>query len=939
MKPGNLILKLLALVALVNICQLSDSYAQGTAFSYQGQLTSGGSPVEGSYDLQFALYDTNAGGCAVAGPITNLATAISNGLFCACVDFGPGVFNGTPCWLDVAVRTNGASTFVELTPRQFLTATPYASYAASVPGLVVQTNANGSPNVIAGSGSNYVSGAWGATISGGGAPTSPNSVSANFGTVGGGDNNTASGANATVGGGINNTATNSDATVAGGINNTASANYATAGGGNNNTASGGSATVGGGYYNRASGGSATVGGGYYNKASGGSATVAGGNNNTAGGGSANVGGGLGNNAGGDISTVAGGYTNSASGIEATVGGGAQNTASGTWATIPGGSQNVASGLDSFAAGQQAQALHQGAFVWADSQNTLFASTNNDSFNVRAQGGVNFVTGTNSISLNGQPFASASAAGISLSGVLASWQTVSGTSQIAAPNASYLLTNNELDMLTLPSSPPVGAIVTVSGSGSNGWQAGVRVGEIIAGAQEPAGAVWTEQTSAPTSASWDCVASSADGSHLVAGDKGGIYTSTDFGTNWTQQTSAPSDSWTCVVSSSDGKHLAAVAWDDGIYTSTDFGTNWTKQPNAPSDWSWIASSSDGSHLVAMVNGGGVYTSINFGTNWTKQPNAPSDLWYSVASSSDGSHLVAVVEEASGIYTSINFGTNWTEQANSPSFGWLTVVSSADGSHLAAVVFQGGIYTSSNFGTNWTQLTNAPPANWNGIASSADGSHLVAVANPGVIYTSTDFGTQWTQQTSAPTSAYWNRVASSADGSHLVAVVSDGGIYTSVTTQLPFAGEMGTAAQFQYIGNGVWQPLGLPLAELPAVVVTNFESGVTLSGTFNSSSDRNVKQNFRPIAGPEILNKVAQLPLSQWSYKSDPVTRHIGPMAQDFKAAFNVGPDDKHIALMDESGVALAAIQGLNEKLKEKDAEITELKARLEKLERLVSTLEN
>jgi hypothetical protein len=60
-----------------------------------------------------------------------------------------------------------------------------------------------------------------------------------------------------------------------------------------------------------------------------------------------------------------------------------------------------------------------------------------------------------------------------------------------------------------------------------------------------------------------------------------------------------------------------------------------------------------------------------------------------------------------------------------------------------------------------------------------------------------------------------------------------------------------------------------------------------------------------------------------------------MAQDFHAAFDLnGSDDKHITTVDESGVALAAIQGLNEKLNEKDAEIAELKARLDALEKMV-----
>ncbi|MDQ6631806.1 MAG: tail fiber domain-containing protein [Verrucomicrobiota bacterium] len=116
------------------------------------------------------------------------------------------------------------------------------------------------------------------------------------------------------------------------------------------------------------------------------------------------------------------------------------------------------------------------------------------------------------------------------------------------------------------------------------------------------------------------------------------------------------------------------------------------------------------------------------------------------------------------------------------------------------------------------------------------------------------------------------------------------------------------------------------------------GLTVNGTFVSASDRHIKEKFEPLNSREVFDKVVSLPLSKWSYKQDSATRHLGPMAQDFYAAFGVGPDDKHIATVDADGVALAAIQGLNEKLndklKEKDSEIDLLKQRLEKLERIV-----
>jgi hypothetical protein len=88
---------------------------------------------------------------------------------------------------------------------------------------------------------------------------------------------------------------------------------------------------------------------------------------------------------------------------------------------------------------------------------------------------------------------------------------------------------------------------------------------------------------------------------------------------------------------------------------------------------------------------------------------------------------------------------------------------------------------------------------------------------------------------------------------------------------------------------------------------------------------------------VLAKVAALPVSRWNYKEDKTQEHIGPMAQDFHAAFAVGPDDKHITTTDEGGVALAAIQGLNEIVQQKDARINELEKRLADLEKVVQSL--
>ena len=115
-----------------------------------------------------------------------------------------------------------------------------------------------------------------------------------------------------------------------------------------------------------------------------------------------------------------------------------------------------------------------------------------------------------------------------------------------------------------------------------------------------------------------------------------------------------------------------------------------------------------------------------------------------------------------------------------------------------------------------------------------------------------------------------------------------------------------------------------------------------------SDRNVKKDFASVDARGILEKLAAMPITQWHYQwEDAVaTPHLGPMAQDFKAAFYPGRDDKSITTQEADGVALAAIQGLNQKveagsqrsearIQSLETENAELKQRLEKLERLMN----
>ncbi|HEY5909173.1 MAG TPA: tail fiber domain-containing protein [Verrucomicrobiae bacterium] len=124
-------------------------------------------------------------------------------------------------------------------------------------------------------------------------------------------------------------------------------------------------------------------------------------------------------------------------------------------------------------------------------------------------------------------------------------------------------------------------------------------------------------------------------------------------------------------------------------------------------------------------------------------------------------------------------------------------------------------------------------------------------------------------------------------------------------------------------------------IPEAVVFRVNGfGDVYGQSFNPSSDRGAKENLSRVDPSEVLEKVTALPISKWNFKGDETTPHFGPMAQDFHAAFGLGTDDKHIATVDADGVALAAIQGLNQKM---EAENAELKKRVAQLEQLVRNL--
>lgn len=400
-----------------------------SAFTYQGRLSSGGLPANGTFDIQFRLFTAPAGGSQLGGTQCLDNVAVSKGIFMVTLDFG-AQFNGSTRYLEIAVRQDvvagncNVGVLTTLAPRQAVTNAPQSATAAqgarpsatawdlivsgsralrSAYATTVGPSGFRSHNMTSGADVNSITPASiGSVIAGGGSTginnaDLPNTINGNFAAIsggefngvnaahsaigggfnntvnagatesfiGGGSGNTAGAANSAIGGGSGNTASGPYAVVSGGLGNQAIGNSSVVGGGQNGIASGGHSVVAGGFDGQATGGSSVVGGGVGNMASNLLATVAGGAQNQATGGQAAVGGGFGNIAGGTNSTIAGGFNNEAPGVASSIGGGNENIASGLGSCVPGGFLNDIAGDFSFGAGYRACTAYEGSFVWSD----------------------------------------------------------------------------------------------------------------------------------------------------------------------------------------------------------------------------------------------------------------------------------------------------------------------------------------------------------------------------------------------------------------------------------------------------------------------------------------------------------------------------------------------------------------------------------------------
>ena len=579
------------------LCTSGILRAQGTAFNYQGQFYDGGHPASGTYDFSFWIYDsTNNPGIILAGPVTNSAVAVTNGVFSVQMDFGPGVFTGLKNWLQIAVRTNGAAMFTNLSPRQQLTPVPYAIFAntaSNLTGSLPATQLAGTLPASAFTG--YTS-----TV-----------ALTNSGNVFGGTFNGAFGGTFTGnGGGVTNVNTASLTGVLTDAQLPANTAFV-----NSNQIFAGS--------NNFSGPNNFSGTNFFGGA----------NNFT------NL---YGNSFSGSFfgNGLVGWIVTNGTAVQAQIDHGylLTNPLLST-VTLP-GSPN---------AGDIVRISGAGAGGWRVAQNSgqsilgNFLSFSNS-------------TWTSPIAYGTlQAIASSSdgtkmAAVIYNGGILKSTDSGQTWSDASTYSTQWRDIASSADGTKLAAACSLGIYTSTDSGNTWGWSGaqalnwysiassadGTKLAAVVYGGQ-----IWTSTNGGTnwiardSSRNWVSIASSADGTTLVAAVyNGNIYTSSNGGVNWNARDS--SRNWYSVAASADGTKMVAAVLGGGIYTSVDSGANWTQSGAPSANWTCVTASADGERFAACVSNGGVYTSANSGVTWMQQ-NLPSEPWTAIVSSASGTHL--------------------------------------------------------------------------------------------------------------------------------------------------------------------------------------------------------------------------------------------------------------------------------------------------------------
>ncbi|MEI8291949.1 MAG: tail fiber domain-containing protein, partial [Verrucomicrobiota bacterium] len=649
----------------------------------------------------------------------------------------------------------------------------------------------------------------------------------------------------------------------------------------------------------------------------------------------------------DGSFLGGGYNNSiqANAYDSFLGGGEFNTNGAVYSVVPGGDRNYAGGQNSFAAGHRAKANFAGDFVWADSQDADFNATATNQFSVRAAGGVQFVTAGSGLTIDGPVIATAIAGNgggltnltvpvAALSGTLADAQL---SANIARLNAGQTFTGNQTVAGNLVVSPGNGTLtvtndggvipgLVASGGGAPGHLRFRNYLEIFPNfANTAAGALDVRNTNGTATLTLDGQTGSLTGDTSFVRQILNLYGS-GYGIGVQRLTTY-------------FRSGGGYAWFNG-------GAHNDNQNNSGGGTTLMTLDSSGNVSAASFNGAFIGGTGN--TTPASDPLSVVSGGLNNAIQTGASKSVIAGGEQNLIQTNSDHAAIGG--------GWLNFIGQNNYEAAIASGYQNGISNNAGysligggqgntimFGSDHSVIAGGV---YNYINTNAAYSFIGGGYNQNILGNAeySSIGGGWGSACGGAYSTVPGGRGNFAGGQYSFAagyrakatnngafVWSDGtGTITSSTNDNQFVARASGGVIF-YSSTG--------------------SSGVSLaagSGTWSSMSDRNAKEQFQQVNPQAVLARVSALPMTTWSYKTEPGVRHVGPMAQDFYAAFAVGPDDKHITTVDESGVALAAIQGLNQKVEDRsqnsevriqklETENAELKQQLAGLKAMVEKL--
>jgi hypothetical protein len=760
-----------------------------------------------------------------------------------------------------------------------------------------------------------------------------NSAIAYAAVVAGGQQNVAGGENATVGGGVLNHAVGNGSVIAGGgfdgtnnIGNAANGTASSVGGGVGNSASAGYSGISGGAFNTVQNLAtyAFIGGGYSNTASGSYNAIGGGYANFVNGNNSFIGGGGGNIVSGTEGTIGGGGGNMIGSSAAFIGGGLENTNLGFCAVVPGGRYNLANGAFSLAAGALARATNDGTFVWSDDEGTAFGSTSVNQFSVRANGGVRFVTSGAGMTLDGQPVLTGNiGAGTGDSFVGSSGNaTTSGSNNTADGGNALRNVTSGSDNTAIGYGAMSGNASGFSGSGNTA----VGYGSLLVIKNGSENTALGLQALGNLSGGIDNIALGFNaGFALNLNESNNIYIGNAgvAGENNTIRIGTPGTQTATYIAGTingDGGGLTNV-WQTGGNSGTSPGANYL-------------GTSDNQALELHVNGSRALR-LEPTAGGTGVPNViggwPGNL--------DDNNSQAVTIGGGGApgfvnHVSSSLGTIAGGSGN-------VISTNANDSTIG-----GGRQNTIDL-NSWGGFIGGGHGNWiqmgNGSAGGALGNPSYSVIGGGygnVVGTNINNATIGGGGINTNSGSYatipggYENLASAsyafAAGQNAQATNTGAFVWSDDSAASSFASTNNNSFSARAAGGFQFYTTSAGRSGSGLYVAPGGNSWVTIS-------DRNAKKDFAPVNCQSVLDKLSQVPIEQWHYKWESTndTPNIGPMAQDFIALFYPGRDDKGISTLEFDGVELAAIQGLNQKLHQKDAEIAELKSRLETIERFIN----